>query len=111
MGVDHQEPELLHLHAGCTEGLHEVAFAHAGGGKHAHVLGEDPAGDLDGKVLQHALAGPHDTDFNVSHDFCEEGKVLCFGDLYLGELCRDRAGFSGRCRFRQQSRGERLRHR
>ena len=93
MGVDHQEAELLHLHAGGTEGLHEVALAHAGGGKHAHVLGEDPARDFDREILKHALPGPHDTDFDISHDFGEERKVLCFGDLYLGELGRDGAGF------------------
>ncbi len=83
MGIDHQEAELLHLHAGGTEGLHEIALAHAGGCEYAHVLGENPARDFDRKILKNALSGPHDTDFDIPHDFCEKCKVRCIGNLYL----------------------------
>ena len=93
MGIDHQEAELLHLHAGSTERLHEIALAHAGGGKYPHMLREHPARDFYGEVLQDSLPGPHDPDFDIPHDFCEKCKVLGFRDLYRGELGRDGAGF------------------
>ena len=51
VGIDHQEAELLHLHAGSTEGLHEVGLAHAGCCEYAHMLGEDFAVDLDRDIL------------------------------------------------------------
>src|SRR5208283_3269293 len=92
VGIDHQEAELLHLHAGGTEGLHEVGLAHAGGRKDAHVLGKHLAVDPDGHVTEHSLPGPHDTNFDVSHHFGEEDKVLCFWDRDRGELGRYRAG-------------------
>ena len=78
VGIDHQETELLLLHAGGAEGLHEVGLPHGGVGKDAHVLGQHLAVD-DRDISQNPRPGPHDTDFDISHDFGQEHKVLRFG--------------------------------
>ncbi len=90
--VDNEEAKLLLLHAGGTEGLHEVALAHAGGRKDTHVLREDLCGDTYGDVFDNVLAAPHQADLYLPHLAGEEHKVVGGRVLDSGELGGDGAG-------------------
>ena len=90
--VHDQEAELLLLHAGGAEGLHEVGLPHAGRREDAHVLREDAGRDPDGDIPDHVLAAPHEADLDLAHLLGEEAEVPGRGIFDRGELGGDGAG-------------------